>query len=171
MNYDPKAKIVGALREAGYNQRQVSVREDGGSLEWSFYLTIRDPSVNFKEVEQIAKNCQDISYDSASGEILGGGNTFVFVRVADEVIDAWAKKYTTKVALAIERLKALDPDDYSGVDIGPACLTFENSSRYTLGLWDNLNSRWYKHGFSLTSIRSISAAIYRLEMENSVPLF
>ena len=103
---NPKVKIVAAIKALGYNQRQVSVRERGGTMSYSFYVTIRDPKVDFDAVEKAAMAHEDIDRDQYTGEILCGGNTFIHVEATDEVVDIWAKELEPVVQPIIDKLHA-----------------------------------------------------------------
>ena len=50
-----KDQIKQAIKEAGFNLRQVSVRSRRGGYDSSFCLTIRDASVSKKQIKEIAK--------------------------------------------------------------------------------------------------------------------
>nr|DAM77757.1 MAG TPA: Head-to-tail joining protein W (GpW), fast protein folding, downhill [Caudoviricetes sp.] len=67
-----------ALKEHGYNNRKVGVRYDG----YAIWLTIKDLAIDIKEIEQLAKGYESYERDEFTGEILSGGNTFVFVNYA-----------------------------------------------------------------------------------------
>lgn len=62
-----------ALKAAGYNARQVTVRHDSCTLR----VTVRSARVSLAHVEEIAGAFEKIDRDQATGEILCGGNTFV----------------------------------------------------------------------------------------------
>ena len=68
------------LKKLGYNSRQVSVRS--GYCGYSDYtdITIKDLKADRKAIEKACKKFQSIDYDSASGEILQGANTFINVK-------------------------------------------------------------------------------------------
>nr|DAV45700.1 MAG TPA: Large polyvalent protein associated domain 29 [Caudoviricetes sp.] len=70
------AAIRKELKEHGYNNRRVSVRFSGYS---AIYVTIKELAINKKEIENIAMKYESYSRDERTGEILSGGNTFVFV--------------------------------------------------------------------------------------------
>lgn len=101
---NPKANIVKAIKELGYNSRQVSVKDNGGSLSWSFTVTVRDPKVNMKTVEDAVKKHQEIDWDPHAQEILSGGNTFIRVEATDEVKAEWSKKYIPLIEAAITKV-------------------------------------------------------------------
>lgn len=72
------AAIRQALKEHGYSNRKVGVRYDG----YAIWLTIKDLAIDIKEIEQLAKGYESYERDEFTGEILSGGNTFVFVNYA-----------------------------------------------------------------------------------------
>jgi hypothetical protein len=74
-----KDGIRKSLKELGYNSRKVSVREDSGGLSWCIRITIKDENVDEQAVKEIAQKAKKIDRCEVTGEILGGGNTYVFV--------------------------------------------------------------------------------------------
>lgn len=72
------AAIRKALKEHGYSNRKVGVRYDG----YAIWLTTKDLAIDIKEIEQLAKGYESYERDEFTGEILSGGNTFVFVNYA-----------------------------------------------------------------------------------------
>lgn len=72
------AAIRQALKEHGYSNRKVGVRYDG----YAIWLTIKDLAIDIKEIEQLTKGYESYERDEFTGEILSGGNTFVFVNYA-----------------------------------------------------------------------------------------
>ena len=79
----PANNVRAALKKAGFNTRQVSVRCPHCTL----YVTIRDASVSLTRIEEIAGQFESVSRDHATGEILAGGNTFVQVAYADALVE------------------------------------------------------------------------------------
>lgn len=82
--------------QLGLNSRQVSVRKDGGSIS----ITIKVP-VSKKLVKAIAQGYQTIHRCQVSHEILGGGNTFVFVSYDSALVASIAD--TDEVRDAVEK--------------------------------------------------------------------
>ncbi|GGA92800.1 hypothetical protein [Puia dinghuensis] len=130
-----KQSITEALKKAGYNARQVSVRNRNGGYSSSLTITIRDASVNYEVVEQIGKNHKHVHYDEHSGEILSGGNTFVETDYTDQVRDIWAKKYSPLVDDAIVQLV----DDNAGIRIDDRFTIFKDG-RNNYKIWDEYDS-------------------------------
>ena len=73
------AVIRGQLKALGWTSRQVSVRSSEYSMGSEVRVVIKDPSVPIDVVRGIAKQAEYIRRD-AHGDILGGGNRFVYVR-------------------------------------------------------------------------------------------
>ena len=86
MSKQKAVEIRNQLKTLGYGARDVSVRSDHSSLD----VTIRRSGLNVAAIKRIANSFENIRRCEASGEILSGGNTFVFVRFSDDVRDAVA---------------------------------------------------------------------------------
>jgi hypothetical protein len=84
MGKQKAAEIRKQLKTLGYSARDVSVRSDHNSLD----ITIRRNGLNVKAIRDIANSFENIRRCEASGEILSGGNTYVFIRFSDEITDA-----------------------------------------------------------------------------------
>lgn len=82
-NTTPAQALRAALKAAGFNARRATVRERGGSL----YVSIRDAGASLSKVEAIANKFSLVNRCELTGEILSGGNTFVFVSYIDEVVE------------------------------------------------------------------------------------
>ena len=68
-------------KQLGVTSRQVSVRSRNSGYDEAIDIKIRDLKVNKAEVEAIANRYEYIRRCEYSGEILAGGNTYVFVRL------------------------------------------------------------------------------------------
>lgn len=68
-------------KQLGVTSRQVSVRSRNAGYDEAIDVTIKDLKVNKKKIEEIAKRYEYITRCEYSGEILAGGNTYVFVRL------------------------------------------------------------------------------------------
>lgn len=87
------AKIRQALKsELGLNSRQVSVRcsAGGGAIRVEILAPVGD---KFPRIKRIANAQESIRYCEYSGEILSGGNTYVSVSFASEIVEAEAATF------------------------------------------------------------------------------
>lgn len=72
-------RIRQELKKAGYKvPKEISVRKEHTGYSSSYNITIKSFKVDFDDVSKIAKKFNDIDYDE-KGEILSGGNTYIFV--------------------------------------------------------------------------------------------
>ena len=89
----------------GYNARQVSVSSKHYS---NIVFTIRNAEVDKKAVQEFADNYEKVDRCPVTYEILSGGNTFVEVRVAEDVLDVWAEKYIEEASVAMAIMNSTD---------------------------------------------------------------
>ena len=72
-------KMNDALKKAGFNRRQVTVRHRRSLYDDDYRIKIRDPKVSLLQIEEIVGEFESIRYDEYSGEILEGCNNYVSV--------------------------------------------------------------------------------------------
>ena len=71
--------IRAALKEAGITSKQVSVKHRYCGYSSSYHITIKDGNVSELQIKDICKRFESVDYDERTGEILEGGNDYVFV--------------------------------------------------------------------------------------------
>lgn len=69
-----------ALRKAGIDTRFISIRHKWCGYSESYHVEIKDEKIDRKLVEAVLKNFDEIDRDERTGEILEGGNTYIFVQ-------------------------------------------------------------------------------------------
>lgn len=79
-------EIRRAIKEAGYTNRQISLKENASSLNWSYDITIKDDNVNIDSIKEIATKFQSIDRDHSTGEILNGANTYISITNKNGII-------------------------------------------------------------------------------------
>lgn len=149
----------------GYNSRQVSVKENSISLNWSFTFTIRDSSVDYQKVEEFAKSIRNIDWDEHHQEILSGANTFTDVCISDEVKDQWAAKYLPQLMEIKDDLSQLD--DRKGISVAHYALFRQGGSGVKVadGLDDNM---WFPMNYSIHGMRSVAIDMYLADLNRKV---
>jgi len=65
------------LKVLGFKRGQISVTAPN---VYSVRVTLKDRSINIDPIEKMCKQFESYRRDQATGEILQGGNTFVFVQ-------------------------------------------------------------------------------------------
>ncbi len=68
-----------ALKKAGFNRRQVTVRHRRALYDDDYRIKVHDPKVSLLQIEDIVGKFESIHYDEYCGEILEGCNNYVFV--------------------------------------------------------------------------------------------
>ena len=86
-NKERSASIRAGIKKLGYNSRQVSVRSGFCGYSEYTHVTIKDVKADIREIEKACKKFQSIDFDSATGEILAGGNTYVHVQYDYDAIE------------------------------------------------------------------------------------
>lgn len=94
-----------ALKEHGWNARAISVRVGDAGYSTSVSVKIKDLTINKREVEKIVNAHESIRYDERCGEILEGGNTYVFVEYDWEAMHNAAKAYMEQAQEIIDNNK------------------------------------------------------------------
>ena len=72
-------KMNVALKKAGFNRKQVTVRHRRSLYDDDYRIKVRDPKVSLLQIEEIVGEFESIRYDEYSGEILEGCNNYVNV--------------------------------------------------------------------------------------------
>lgn len=80
---------------------KASVRTGSGHTSIRVFVK----SGNIRLAEEIAKRYQQVSYDHATGEVLCGGNLFVFVEWSNDTIEAQVAKISSEFEPAITALE------------------------------------------------------------------
>jgi hypothetical protein len=110
------AEIRKRLKAQGITSRQVSVRTDTYSLGSSIYITIKDAKITETLVDEIAREHEKIDRCFASGEILSGGNRFVFIDYDNDLVRQEGEKLLETAEKAKAELAELSHG--TGVEFG-----------------------------------------------------
>lgn len=96
-----EAKFIRKLltQELGLSSRDVSVKVSYGGTSSSVRVSIKtmEALVLKKDIEEIAKEKESYDTDEYSGEILGGGNTFIFTEIDWKFQDSLVTKIQDEV--------------------------------------------------------------------------
>jgi len=103
MSVETAKKIRESLKAAGYGPKRVAVRNHSYSMGSSVNVTVKDATANLKEIEAIAHENENVRRCEYSGEILSGGNTFVFVAWSREAEQAMAEPFLAAAEAAFEK--------------------------------------------------------------------
>jgi len=110
MATDTAKHIRNALKAAGFGARDISVRARNYTTSSSVDVEIKRADISLAAVERIAEQFQHVRRDG-SGEILGGGNTFVGVKYADGALVEIAATVREQLAAGRTTFGSLDLSD------------------------------------------------------------
>ena len=68
-----------ALKKAGIDTRYISIRHKWCGYSESYSVEIKSETIDREKVKRICKAFEEVDRDERSGEILMGGNTYVWV--------------------------------------------------------------------------------------------
>jgi len=105
-------EIKKMLKDKGIDTKNISVKCSPCGYSESIRVTLKDENINKKEVEKIVNNLESYERDEKTGEILEGGNTYVFVEYDYKIIEEVNKKYNNDLKLKIDKLKNEYITDY-----------------------------------------------------------
>lgn len=114
------------LKEAGIDTKHISIREGGGAYSTSYNVKIKSPYIDADEVKKIVNEYESYERDERTGEILEGGNTYVFATYDDSCFDEVSKPYMSKAKGYIDEANA-QQDGY-GISIKEGVTLFKSGS-------------------------------------------
>ena len=85
MNQKAKALRKELKEKFNFSNRQVSITSDYSSI--NVHIKHLDAAKKYDEIKTIAETYEKIYRDEASGEILSGGNDFVFVNIDESAYE------------------------------------------------------------------------------------
>jgi hypothetical protein len=91
------AAIRAELKKRGWNSRQVSVRGENCTYSSAIRVVVKDPQVPLSVVRRIAEQHERVRRCEITHDILSGGNTFVDVEYASEVLEPYIKAILPKI--------------------------------------------------------------------------
>lgn len=91
------------LKEKGFDTKKISVKHRYCGYSESFDITIKDINININEIENIIKSLEYYERDERTGEILEGGNTYIFTQYDFDTIKEANEKYNQKIIDIIEK--------------------------------------------------------------------
>jgi hypothetical protein len=162
--YSGKSIRAALKAELGYNTRQVSVRLDHYSLGHSVYFTIRDPNVDYEAVKRFAEGrVESVSRCEYSGEILGGGNTYTHVEIADKVATAWAAPYVHAILKAERKSREASKGCGTALEGREGLWLFRDDHGYRVHVYDDkTQKRTFESGTEGPSLVRLATEIHLL---------
>lgn len=97
-NAELSKAIQERLKKAGIEKKSYSISAKNSGSSTSVAIKVKNLAVRIGKVESIAKGYESYEVDQANGEILQGGNTFIFVSYDRDVLDNESQKFMQKAS-------------------------------------------------------------------------
>ena len=108
-NKERSAAIRAEIKKLGYNSKQVSVRSRICGYSDETRIEVKDLSCDIKAIEKACMKFESIDYDQYSGEILSGGNTYIFVQYDHAAISKATEANIEKAEKTIKEINRTVP--------------------------------------------------------------
>lgn len=96
------------LKDNGYNTTDFSIRTRDCGYSTSCNITIKNLKIRREEIEGLVAKFESIDRDYASGEILEGGNTYIFVEYDYTLWQEFEKQFYDRFLAEFEHNRAIN---------------------------------------------------------------
>lgn len=86
-------EIKKALKEKGYASKDISIRKKYGGYSVAYYVKIKTPYIDKDAISKIVRKFESFEMCQASGEILMGGNTYIFVSYENSKVEELSRLF------------------------------------------------------------------------------
>lgn len=91
------------LKENGIDTKNINVKCFNGGYSESYNITIKDININIEKVRELVKTFESYERDERTGEILEGGNIYIFVNYDYNTLKLANEKYNAVVLNVIDK--------------------------------------------------------------------
>lgn len=126
MSKEVAKQIRDGLKVLGLSSRQVSVQADSNGAN----VRIKDFSVNFNQVKELAKQFEEIRRCEYSGDILSGGNTYISISYDWQAEKALKESQEYKDHLNWVTDKLFDLKENVGIELVKGFKVFKHYNGY-----------------------------------------
>lgn len=91
------------LKENGIDTKNINVKGSNCGYSESYNITIKDIKVDIEKVRELVKKFESYEIDERTGEILEGGNTYIFVNYDYNTLKLANEKYNNIVLDVINK--------------------------------------------------------------------
>lgn len=88
-----RKQVREAVKNFGLTNKDVSVSVKCSGYSDRVDVRAKHPDIDFKGLQIALSKFKDIDYCRASGEILSGGNTYVFIHHPDGYLRDWTRDF------------------------------------------------------------------------------
>ena len=116
------------LKENGIDTKNISVKGSNCGYSESYNITIKDIDIDIEKVRELVKTFESYERDERTGEILEGGNTYLFVNYDYNTLKLANEKYNNIILNIINsKLKEHCKQDIDAWNNGDGALRISNN--------------------------------------------
>lgn len=147
-NLTPTQQMKQELKQKGFDTKQISIRKRDAGYSWAYNVEIKSPYIDKDKVEKIVKKHQYYETDIKTGEILAGGNTYIFAKYDYNAFDDVAKKYKPKAKQYIEKVNNIEESYGVPLKEGKHANLFKDGNRYMIYYKDENGEQHRRYTYS-----------------------
>jgi len=102
--FNNSKEVKEILKANGIDTKKISIRMQGYTDD-CFLIKIKDENINIDDVKDIIKKYEIVDRDERTGEILAGGNQYIFVEYDYKLREDVNNKYNDIINNKIEKAK------------------------------------------------------------------
>lgn len=153
------------LKENGITRKDISVRVRDSLYDTAVYITIKNPMIRKSDVEKIVAKYDQVEHDKRTGEILAGGNTYIFIDYEYGVVEKAAAELVPIAEMVLNHRAK-----YSGHKIADngeksVYITHYQGNEWTLSEHDEKEKGVYvyKPTYWIRSAENLAEAMWRFK--------
>lgn len=131
-NKEINAAIKSELTKAGYSVKDFRVSVKDSLYDGVIRVTIKNPLVRPSDIEKLLNHWESYELDQRNGEILQGGNTYVFVQYDLHAFDNIPEEYTERATAILGNMAHYDGREIATNERGACLHLLQDGTRYRL---------------------------------------
>lgn len=131
-NKEINATVKAELKTAGYSVKDFRVSVKDSLYDGVIRVTVKNPLVRLSDIKDLLAHWESYEVDQRTGEILQGGNTYVFVQYDMHAFDNLPAEYTKRAAAVLGDLEQYDGREIAASESGATLHLLQDGTRYRL---------------------------------------
>lgn len=156
----PTQQMKQELKQKGFDTKQISIRKRDAGYSVAYDVEIKSPYIDKDKVERIVNKHQYYDTDERTGEILAGGNTYVFTKYDYDAFNDVAKKYQPKAKQYIEKVNSIEEGYGVPLKENKNANLFKDGNKYMIFYKDE---EGVQHHRDIYSEENLSKRLFQLE--------
>lgn len=131
-NKEINAVVKSELKAAGYSVKDFRVSVKDSLYDRVIRVTVKNPLVKPSDIKKLLDHWESYEIDQRTGEILQGGNIYVFVQYDLHAFDDIPAEYIERAAAVLGDIEKYDGREIAANDSGASLHLLREGKRYRL---------------------------------------